>query len=61
MRQIPELLFMTNTLETADGNGEFTHLIRNCTLSLLFIMFERNGCNANDTMKDARKEEFNGI
>lgn len=23
-------------------------------------MFERNGCNANDTMKDPRKEEFNG-
>lgn len=40
MRQIPELLFMTNTLETGDKNGVYT--IINCTLSPLFLMFEQN-------------------
>lgn len=44
MRQIPELLFMTNTLETADRNGVYTFNYKLYTESSLFIMW--NGMDA---------------
>lgn len=57
MRQIPELLFMTDTLETADKNGVQT------ILNSRQRVVNKNGCNTEPHLKDPCEERqrwFNG-